>query len=493
MMTLDLIRTAETVPCQPWPRHVLSHEAWSGFFAAQTNAPLTLLALWADTVQVHALLLDNAALNVIAVSTSIEEGRYPAVSPQHACAAPYERIIADLWGHAATGARDLRPWLDKGHWSQTRPMAVRPEPPRPQDSVAMLPEADDDLMQLSLGPIHGRLDEAAQLRLQIKDGSVVAAEAQLGFTHKGTLMLMRGKAPRTAARFAARLSGDATVAHALAFSAATEAALGVKPPARAVALRAALLEMERIASHLDTLAEVGRLTGAAVVWTRCGVLREQVSRAAASAFGHRLMMDCVVPGGVALDITDAAQTTIRRALGEIATELPSLRRLHNEGAFAARLTGVGRVAQPLLRHHAAGGPAARAAGCSFDARAMGQDMPFKSVSRGGGDALARQHLRIEEIAMSLDIIGTRLRTLPEGQLTVALPQESGEGIGFSESARGDIWHWLRLDHGQIAACFLRDPGWALWPVAEAALVHAPAEDVGLIKASFALPASGVDL
>jgi Ni,Fe-hydrogenase III large subunit len=78
-------------------------------------------------------------------------------------------------------------------------------------------------------------------------------------------------------------------------------------------------------------------------------------------------------------------------------------------------------------------------------------------------------------------------------VTVALPQESGEGIGSAEAARGDIWHWLRLDHGQIAACFLRDPGWALWSVAEAALVGANAEDADLIAASLALPASAMDL
>jgi Ni,Fe-hydrogenase III large subunit len=53
----------------------------------------------------------------------------------------------------------------------------------------------------------------------------VRLEARLGYTHKGTLTLMRGKSPRTAARFAARLSGEATVAHGIAFARATEAAL----------------------------------------------------------------------------------------------------------------------------------------------------------------------------------------------------------------------------------------------------------------------------
>ena len=77
-------------------------------------------------------------------------------------------------------------------------------------------------MVLPLGPVWGRLDEAAHLRLSLDGPAIRRAESLLGFTHKGTLALMRGKSPRTAARFAARLSGDATVAHSVAFAQAAE-------------------------------------------------------------------------------------------------------------------------------------------------------------------------------------------------------------------------------------------------------------------------------
>ena len=493
MTVMDLLSTAAVVPCRPWPRHGLSPAQWSAFFTDVASTTLTLRALWADTQQAHALLLDSRTYDVTAVSTPIEDGLYPAVSPHCPVAGPFERMVADLWGHAAAGAGDQRPWLDHGHWPLAYPMAPRPDAPRIVDPLAMLAEPDDGLMQLALGPIHGRLEEAARLSLLVRDGAVAAAEGRLGFTHKGTLILMRGKTPRNAARFAARLSGDATVAHALAFSIATEAALEVQPPPRAVTLRAVMLETERIANHLDNLAEVGRLGGATDVWTRCGRLRERLLRAAATAFGHRLLMDCVVPGGVALDIAAAGPEAILRALGDIATELPGLRRLHIEGFLAARLSGIGPTPRPVLRLCGAGGPVARAAGCSFDARALTPSPQFTAITGRQGDALGRQHQRIEEIAASADMVGLALRTLPDGPLTETLPQASGEGIGCAESVRGDIWHWLRLDHGQIAACFVRDPGWALWPVAETVLVNASADDADLIKASLALPSSGVDL
>ncbi|MBS0639685.1 MAG: hypothetical protein JSS43_07425 [Proteobacteria bacterium] len=493
MTATETLPTAETIACRPWPRLVLPRQEWSDFTATLAERPLVLLALWADTQQVHALFRDPLTQDVAAVSTPVEAGAYPALSPAKPNAAAFERMIADLWGHEAEGAAPASPWLDHGQWLQARPMAARPEPARLADPPPEPVDTDTPLMQLSLGPIHGRVTDAARLRLQVRDGSIAVAEGQLGFSHKGAMVLMRGKSPRTAARFAARLAGDSTVAHSLAFALAAEAALGVEAPDRAVALRGVMLEIERVAVHLDTLAEVARLAGAARVHAQCSALREHVLRATAEAFGHRLMMDCVVPGGVAVEMADNADAAILRVLGQIASALPGLRRLHEGSALASRLSGVGRVGVPLLVQCGAGGPAARAAGHGFDARMLNQSGFVPAARARRPDTLGRQQQRLDEIEGSLRLISTTFQRLPFGPLTVALPQESGEGIGCAESARGDVWHWLRLDHGQIATCFPRDPGWALWPAAEAVLLGAAVEDAGLIAASFGLSVSGMDL
>jgi Ni,Fe-hydrogenase III large subunit len=121
--------------------------------------------------------------------------------------------------------------------------------------------------------------------------------------------------------------------------------------------------------------------------------------------------------------------------------------------------------------------------------APGLAVPTESA----GDAASRCRVRLAEIADSLRLLGEWLRTLPDGPTSIALPPESGEGIGCAESLRGSIWHWLRLDHGQIAATFPSDPGWSLWPLAEAALANAAVEDVPMIRLSCGLPVSGLDL
>jgi Ni,Fe-hydrogenase III large subunit len=90
---------------------------------------------------------------------------------------------------------------------------------------------------------------------------------------------MLGKTVRAAAAFAARLSGDSTVAHGWAFAAAAEAALGVVPPPRAIALRAAMAELERIHNHLNDWGFVCNDAAFAFPHARCGMLREGVLRA----------------------------------------------------------------------------------------------------------------------------------------------------------------------------------------------------------------------
>jgi Ni,Fe-hydrogenase III large subunit/Ni,Fe-hydrogenase III component G len=491
----DIIRDAPAEMCRPWLRHILSHQEWTVLAHAAAAESRILLAHWADTTQVHALFLDPGALTIVVVSTPMEVGRYPALSPFLPGAAWYERMINDLWGHQAAGATDLRPWLDHGNWPQSHPMAVRPEPPA-RSPPSHDPE-QDDVMVLPLGPVWGLLDEAAHLRVTLNGPTILRAEALLGFGHKGTLSLMRGKSPRAAAHFAARLSADSTVAHSVAFARATETAMDVLAPPRAAMLRIVMMEIERIAGHLDTLTEVGRLADSPKVHARCGFLRETVLRASNAAFGHRLMMDCVVPGGVATDIADGGKQAVLRAMGDISSQLPLVRRLHDAPAMSSRLVGLGRAGGALAAALGVGGVIGRASGYAFDTQiAFGSDyrrLAPRIAVRSDGDAAARQHLRIFEIEESLRLISAALDTLPEGPVTVVLPQVSGEAIACAESIRGDVWHWLRLDHGQIAAVFPRDPGWALWPLAERVLENAAAEDIDLIRASLALPASGMDL
>ncbi|MBY0337978.1 MAG: nickel-dependent hydrogenase large subunit [Acetobacteraceae bacterium] len=440
---------------------------------------------------VHAALRDAASGEFLLASGEAPEGRYAALSPARPGAILFERMIRDLWGLSAEGGVDQRPWLDHGRWPFSAPLsghAARHAGPPPQPEF--LPVAGEGVHQIAVGPIHAGIIEPGHFRFHVQGETLVRLEARLGYTHKGILGLILGKSPRAAARFPARLSGDSTVAHALAFCRAAEAALGVEAPARAAALREAMLELERVHNHLHDIGFV--CNDASFPWplALCGALREGLLRANALAFGHRLMMDRVLPGGVAPDIAPDGIAPLLAALDAIAGEWPRLLRvIESHASLQDRLEGTGVIAPELAARYAAGGYVGRASGRGFDAR--GEAVAGFTA----GDVKARLAVRLAEVPDSIARIRRLLSALPEGETTVPLPTgRGGEGAALAEGFRGECLAWLRLDDGGlIEAAFLRDPSWLHWPLLERAAIGNIVADFPLINKSINGSYSGCDL
>src|SRR4029078_8950744 len=127
-----------------------------------------------------------------------------------------------------------------------------------------------------------------------------------------------------AARLAARTSGDSTVAYSIAFAHAVEAALDVEPPPRARPLRALMAELERVANHFGDIGAVCNDASFSLMHAHCGILRELVLRAASACFGHRLMMDRVVPRGVACDLGRDGIASLQTLIATIRRRFPEL-------------------------------------------------------------------------------------------------------------------------------------------------------------------------
>ena len=498
MTALDIIAAAATTPCHPWPRHVLTPEAWAAMVAALADEPSPeLIALWADPTHIHALFHDSEAGRFL--PASVAAGGYAALSPHRPAAAWFERMIRDLWGHATAEGTDARPWLDHGSWGQAAPLAARPAAlavtPAPPE---FLPVDAEDFHQIPLGPVFGTIGEPAHFRLSAKGEEVLRLEARLGYAHKGTLGLLRGKSARAAARFPPRVSGDAAVAHAVAFARAAEAAAATDPPPRAHAVRAVMAELERIANHLADIAALAEAAGFLPLATPAMRQREAVLDAADAAFGHRLMMDCVIPGGVAADLDGGGTDAIRAALAVVDAGLPALARLIDSSSSLADRLATGAVTPALAAQFAAGGPIGRASGRAFDVRRTPGYPPYDSLTLDiptsrTGDAEARLGIRVAEIRESQRLLRTSLAALPDGPVSVPLPLASGEGIGWAEGCRGDVWHWLRLEAGLITAAFIRDPAWLHFPLLESAMSGGAVSDFPLLAASFGCSVSGVDL
>jgi len=309
---------------------------------------------------------------------------------------------------------------------------------------------------------------------------------------------MRGKSPRLAARFAARVSGDATVAHSLAFAHAAESALRMHVPERAQALRAIMSEIERIANHVSDIGAIAGDAGFAFLDARFAWHRESFCAAAQAAFGHRLMMDMVIPGGVAADIAAPGPGAILRALDALEMELPSLRRVFEDYAsLQDRVVGTGHISTHLAEKFAAGGFVGRASGRRTDARQNPGYAPYNAYELAipvetEGDVAARIRIRLAEILESARLIRLFL-DLPQTAIALPPPQNSGIGLGVAESFRGPAWHWLKIDFGFITNVFIADPSTLHWPLLEHAALNGIVADFPLINKSINASYSGVDL
>jgi Ni,Fe-hydrogenase III large subunit len=231
------------------------------------------------------------------------------------------------------------------------------------------------------------------------------------------------------------------------------------------------------------------------------VLRESVLRASNSAFGHRLMRDIIVPGGVIRDLNDEGEKIIQAALDNIRLRFPALVELYdNTASLQDRTVGTGVLKPALARQYAAGGYIGRASGRAFDARrALAyppyDDLRFEVPVLNEGDVNSRVWIRVREVEQSLSLIDQIFERLPEGSLRADAEQFRGarEGMAIVEGFRGDVLVWLRLRDGQIERCHLRDPSWFQWPLLEAVIEDNIVADFPLCNKSFNCSYSGHDL
>jgi Ni,Fe-hydrogenase III large subunit len=490
---------------RPWPRVIVDGETWRQAVLGVAAGEATLAGLWSDGDAVHLGLAQEPAGELLVVSLPCPGRRFPSVALTHAPALRLERAIRDLYGLEPVGCPDARGWLDHGRWGLRHPQAGRDAATADGDPYPFHPAEGPPMHQIPVGPVHAGIIEPGHFRFTANGETVVRLEERLGYVHKGIGDLMAGATLERAAKLAGRVSGDSTVAYAIAFAQAVEAALGLEPPPRAVWLRALMAELERMANHFGDIGAICNDASFSLMHAHCGILREQVLRVADACFGHRLMMDQVVPGGVAADLGEQGAAGIRTLLETIRRRFPELIELYdNTASLQNRTTTTGILGADLARRYGAGGYIGRASGRSFDARKAPGYAPYTALAfdvpvREEGDVDARVWVRIDEVRQSASLIEQILERLPRGPVQAGAGRASAtrqecEGLALVEGFRGDVLVWVRLGaDGTIAACHLRDPSWFQWPLLEAAIEGNIVADFPLCNKSFNCSYSGHDL
>lgn len=442
--------------------------------------------LWADELDadllLHAcLVLDGEHL---LLCTAL-----PAAAPVVAAHTPWfpgvdrlERHARDLLGVTFSDHPDPRRWTRHQAWAADcfplrRDFAeagCRPKRTRPDSDYPFVPVQGREVCEVPVGPVHAGTIEPGHFRFQVVGEEVLRLEQHLGYVHKGVERLAVGRDPAGLARLAARVSGDSTVAHAWAACQAMERAAGCTPPPRASILRALLAERERIANHLGDIGDICNDVSFAFAHSQCARLRELWQRRSAELFGHRLLMDLVVPGGVACDLDAAAAALLRADHAELRRAIaPLFSIITDHPSVDDRLIGTGMLSTADARALGCTGHVAKASGLAFDLR---RDCPYPPYDhfavalavRTEGDVAARVGVRMREIETALELLDQLLDQVPDGPLAAPFAAPAGAaGIGLVEAWRGEILTFVRFDTaGRVARFFPRDPSWFHWPALE---------------------------
>ena len=280
---LDLALKRLPAPLPLW-RGTVDASQWDAAAAAVAAGGGRLVALWggdrgdgeggtASALFVCAAYALQGGLAWLELALPVgEPPRYPDVSKHFPAALRMQRACADLLGFEAEAAPDHRPWLDHGAWprnargadTDTRWRPLRRDAGEPDLAQASDPGdydfvrvEGDGVHEIAVGPVHAGTIEPGHFRFSVVGEKVLRLGQRLGYTHKGIERRFTELAPLDAHLLAARVVGDSTVAFGWAYCMALESAAGCRVPARAAALRALLLERERVANHLGDLGALG--------------------------------------------------------------------------------------------------------------------------------------------------------------------------------------------------------------------------------------------
>ena len=453
---------------------------------------------------------DRDGLTVLEHTLPDADARYPDVTPIFPAADRMQRATYDLLGIAAE-SDDQRPWSWMASWPIDRfPLrrafdaAAQWEPG--QEEYEFVKVAGDGVHEIPVGPVHAGIIEPGHFRFQVVGEKVLRLEERLGYTHKGTEKRFEGLPLLEAGRLAGRISGDSTVAYAWAYAQAVECIAGVLPPPRAMWLRALCLERERLANHLGDLGALGNDGGFAFGLAQFSRLREDVQRMSARAFGHRMLMDVVVPGGVAHDLALEYVNEMHDEADRIARQVAALRGIYDEHAgLQDRFRNCGRVTPELATKLGLVGLAGRASGQARDVRCDFPSAPYdvldvRMAVATSGDVAARVAVRFDEALESTRLIASITAALLDpgaaGDIRL-VPRDLPShrlALGYIEGWRGPVLVALESGaDGTIRRCRPQDPSWVNWPVIEHAVIGNIVPDFPLINKSFNLSYSGHDL
>lgn len=309
-------------------------------------------------------------------------------------------------------------------------------------------------MVLNIGPQHPSTHGVLRLKLVLDGEKVLSAEPIIGYMHRGAEKLFEVRDYRQILVLANRHDWLSAFSNELGAAMAVERLMGLEVPERAVWLRMAMAELNRVLNHLMFLGsyplEIGAITPVFYAFRE----REVLQAVMEEATGGRMHYMFNRIGGLKEEVPAGWTRRAREAVDLVASRMPMLDDLiRRNDIFLARTVGVGVLTAEQAAAYGASGPVARASGLDFDLRrdepylAYGElDVPV--VTRTAGDCHARFEVLLDQAYVSLDLVRQCLDRVDRigGPVNVRLPKvvkaPEGHTYAWTENPLGVNGYYL---------------------------------------------------
>jgi Ni,Fe-hydrogenase III large subunit len=454
------------------------------------------------SVRLTAVLAEGGTGTLSTVASDVE-GAYSALTPGCPQAHWFEREIAEEWGVRPEG----HPWLKPIRFHASR-RPGRDAWGRP-DGAEILPSVTDffrvrgeEVHEVAVGPVHAGVIEPGHFRFQCHGEEVLHLEISLGYQHRGAERALVGGPTKRTVHLIETLAGDTTIGHATAYAEAVEALAGSSVPPRAQAIRAAALELERLANHAGDLGALAGDVGYLPTASYCGRIRGDFLNLTAVLCGSRFGRGLVRPGGVGFDVDPArAAACVERLDSAMRDAAGAVKLLWSTSSVMARLENTGPLPRETCLELGIVGVAARASGLEVDVRkefpwGMYRFAQIPVSTWRTGDVFARAYVRWLEMERSARFVREQLLSLPDGPVRAEVgPLAPGAVVvSLVEGWRGEICHVAETDGaGRFSSYKVVDPSFHNWIGLALAMRGQQISDFPLTNKSFNLSYCGHDL
>lgn len=309
-------------------------------------------------------------------------------------------------------------------------------------------------VKIPIGPIHPMLKEPINFTFYVEGETIVDAEPNIGFVHRGIEKLAENKTWFQNLYLLEKVCGICSSSHQGCYAQGAEKVFEAEVPEKALYIRTLMWELERLHSHLLWLGVIMHEIGFDTLFMYTWRDREAVMDLVEMISGRRVGYSINTIGGVRRDINYQILSKALDVANFIATRAEIYENIVlRERTIINRTEGVGVLSKTDAIRLNTVGPTARASGVKRDVRynlpyAIYDETPFDIVVDDGCDVLSRIIVRIREMIVSSEIIKWITFNMPKNgsiaaKITHFTKPPENEAVSRVEAPRGELFYYLR--------------------------------------------------